>query len=194
MQDLHSLYNPLSRTSQELQCQRVSICTRQLLHVYDRLLFCTCSSYSMAMDEYLTRRSDENSWCFSRAIVRNVSRPSIRSQWITGSGSWMSGKAVLGWWRRMTKNTCDNSNTCLQVRIALWLCTNYVIPRTTWYTVCSCNNINSISISAPVENHTCKNHQRSTPTKTKFIPAQTLIENHIQKTSRFVHVYLQEHY
>ncbi len=52
---------------------------------------CVCSSYRSTIDENLHRLRLENSRCFSLAIVRKASRPSIRSQDINGSGSLIVG-------------------------------------------------------------------------------------------------------
>ena len=43
------------------------------------------------MVEYLARRSDENSQCFSRAKFKNASRPSINSHVTRESGSVVAG-------------------------------------------------------------------------------------------------------
>ena len=63
----------------------------------------------MACEEVLALRSEENSQCLSRAMVRKASRPSMRSQGIRGSGSTVLLMGELhteGGWRRTTKNTC----------------------------------------------------------------------------------------
>lgn len=63
----------------------------------------------MAWVEALARRREENSQCLSLAMVRKASRPSMRSQGISWSGSTVLAMGELhtdGGWRRTTKNTC----------------------------------------------------------------------------------------
>lgn len=45
--------------------------------------------------DHLDRRSEENSQCLSLAKVRKASRPSIRSQLSSGSGSTMGGRVLI---------------------------------------------------------------------------------------------------
>ena len=67
-----------------------------------------CSSYSMAWEEALALRREENSQCLSLAMVRKASLPSIRSQGISWSGSTvlpMGELQTAGGWSSTTKNT-----------------------------------------------------------------------------------------
>ena len=99
--------NIMLLTSQTEQCHRVSTCPLHILQVYTKAsLLELCISCSIAIVLNLVRRRVENSQCFSLAMVRKASRPSMRSHDIWGSGSlttsWRARACVCSF---ITKNT-----------------------------------------------------------------------------------------